>query len=326
MKLIIDEQQALKTRDKESIEDITLSELVNLYLYIYKAKNKSTTLIRVNRIINNYLLACINPNKLIKDISSVDFDKFRNLLIANDVANPNSYISYVKDLFKLAYEYFKYYCYPAFKILPIKKQFNHLENRLKAKDIYTIEDVRKIYRVCNSSLERCLIMVLFFMGLRISEIRGLRWDSIQGNHLNISCQGTSRIQEGFKIIDPKSIFSVRSLPMPKFLIDELKNLHKINKNTIYIFQNKKDYPIGETTIRRLLVKLAKKVNIKYLHPHAWRHSCASYLLNSLNCSMTEIKEWLGHSSEEITSKIYVHLYKDKKEKIAIKMSTKKSIK
>ena len=81
MKLIIDEQQALKTRDKESIEDITLSELVNLYLYIYQTRYKRTSLLYVARIFYNYLLVAIDETRLISSLTSNDFDKFRDILI-----------------------------------------------------------------------------------------------------------------------------------------------------------------------------------------------------------------------------------------------------
>lgn len=332
MKLIINEQQALKTRDKETIEDITLSELVNLYLYIYKAKNKITSLFTVNRIFNNYLLKAINPSKLIKNLKSTDFDKVRKLIIDNKIANPADYISAIEHLFKITDSYFNYHVSNAYKILPIKKSFNHLEKMLQPKFIYKISDFKKIYKVCNSSFERCLILLLFFIGLRIGELRGLTWKAINKNNLNITSAVTSKVQQGCITIDPKSIFSVRSIPLPDFILKELNKLHNERPNTKYIFQTyyykKSENPIGETTIRRILDRLAKKAHIKYLNPHSWRHSCASYLINKIDCSVLEVKEWLGHSSEEITSRIYIHLYDENKKKVAkrLNQAKKKSIK
>jgi len=81
-----------------------------------------------------------------------------------------------------------------------------------------------------------------------------------------------------------------------------------------------NYPMSESSIRRNLQKQAKKQKMRYLHPHAWRHSCASFLVNKLDCDIYQVKERLGHSDIVITSKIYVQLFPERKDKITKKMN------
>lgn len=55
----------------------------------------------------------------------------------------------------------------------------------------------------------------------------------------------------------------------------------------------------------------KRNNLKKLHFHDLRHSCASLLLAN-GVSMKAIQEWLGHSTFNVTANFYSHLkYKSK---------------
>lgn len=240
-------------------------------------------------------------------------------MIEDQINDPTAYIHQIQMMFKLYEEYYSIHIDGAFKILPIKKDFNNLEKRLIPRYIYEKRDFDKLYKVCKTPKEKSLVLILFFLGLRIGELRALKWSAIVNDHILITQQATSKIQNGCQIIDPKSKYSVRKLPLPSILKEELEKLHFENKDTTFIFEGRKKSPIGEQTIRRILNRLAKKANLAYLKPHSFRHSCASYLINDLGCTIIEVKEWLGHSSTDTTSKIYIHLYKDKKEAISKKM-------
>ena len=71
-------------------------------------------------------------------------------------------------------------------------------------------------------------------------------------------------------------------------------------------------PLAPTTINRYKFSACKKMNIRPIKLHEFRHSHAS-LLQSSDISIQQIKERLGHSDIRITSEVYVHLTnKDKK--------------
>ena len=52
----------------------------------------------------------------------------------------------------------------------------------------------------------------------------------------------------------------------------------------------------------------------YIKIHEFRHSCATYLINK-NVDPKDIASWLGHSSVDITLRVYAHLLPVRKEKV-----------
>jgi len=59
-------------------------------------------------------------------------------------------------------------------------------------------------------------------------------------------------------------------------------------------------------LNRLCIKLAKKANIPPFGPHALRHLAATRLIQA-GVPLIKVSKILGHSSTQITEKIYVHL-------------------
>ena len=74
-------------------------------------------------------------------------------------------------------------------------------------------------------------------------------------------------------------------------------------------------PIGETTVNTYMKSCCQKAGIRKIHFHLFRHTEAS-LLNDNGLDPKTIAAWLGHSSEKITEKYYIHDSIDKKEQLA----------
>ena len=70
----------------------------------------------------------------------------------------------------------------------------------------------------------------------------------------------------------------------------------------------------KTTIRRNLTNYSEKAGLHYIKIHEFRHSCATYLINK-NVDPKDIASWLGHSSVDITLRVYAHLLPVRKEKV-----------
>ncbi len=63
-------------------------------------------------------------------------------------------------------------------------------------------------------------------------------------------------------------------------------------------------------MRHKKIEIAKFANIKRIRLHAFRHSCASLLINN-NANIAVISQFLGHSSIEEILYTYTHMFKDK---------------
>jgi integrase len=54
------------------------------------------------------------------------------------------------------------------------------------------------------------------------------------------------------------------------------------------------------------MRRCKQANLPYYNPHAWRHAFGMWLINS-GASMGFISLAMGHSSIQVTEKVYAHM-------------------
>ena len=101
----------------------------------------------------------------------------------------------------------------------------------------------------------------------------------------------------------KTASSNRRVLMPSSIIDKLRSL-----DSDILF------PTSETQIRRKLLEYIKRASVKPIRIHDFRHSHASFLINS-GCSIRLVSERLGHSSPSITMDYYWHLLPNEQEKV-----------
>jgi len=140
--------------------------------------------------------------------------------------------------------------------------------------------------------EKLLISMLYGLGLRISELSGLKLEDIKEEWVQIHGKGNK----------------VRELP----LLSELRiliNLYLKDKMPkTYLFE-KGNAPMNTAQLRYLLTKLFKEAGIK-VTPHQLRHSFATHLLNN-GARIADVSELLGHETMA-TTQVYTKLGSVKK--------------
>jgi len=136
-------------------------------------------------------------------------------------------------------------------------------------------------------LERLVLVMLYTLGLRISELSSLKLDDIQEEWVRVLGKGNKQ----------------RDIPLlqsTKLLIDEYL---EINSAKIFLFE-KNGEKLSENSLRYMVNKVFKRVSLK-VTPHQLRHSYATSLLNS-GAPIVDVSELLGHSSMA-TTQIYTKL-------------------
>ncbi len=135
--------------------------------------------------------------------------------------------------------------------------------------------------------ERLVVTLLYTLGLRISELAGLRLNAIEDEWVRV-------VGKGNKVRDIPLISS------SKALIDMyLEELHPRE----FLFE-KAGERLSENSLRYTVTKLFKKVGLK-VTPHQLRHSYATALLNN-HARISDVSELLGHTSMA-TTQIYTKL-------------------
>ena len=184
----------------------------------------------------------------------------------------------------------------------------------KEMDYYTYEEFQ--YFISNETDLKyiCLFETLYYCGLRNGEMRGLTWEDLD----LVKCQirinkqiPTAYSSKKWKYSIPKTKSSIRTLPIPNVLCEHLKEYrekmskYKNFEPKWFVFGNV--YPISAYNPNQRQAEICKKIKLKKIRIHDFRHSCASLLINK-GANVTIVAKYLGHTKVEETLNTYTHLF------------------
>ena len=149
-----------------------------------------------------------------------------------------------------------------------------------------IEHIKEALKIANLE-EFSAIMVIFSLGLRISEARNIKLEDIKGEWISIKGKGNK----------------TRMVPIHPKLKDILKKYIETYKPKKYLFE-KNGMQISDNQLRYIIQKPFKKIGL-HITPHQLRHSFATYMLEK-GARITDVSELLGHEFIS-TTQIYTKL-------------------
>jgi integrase len=143
-------------------------------------------------------------------------------------------------------------------------------------------------------------------GLRLSEAIALRWCDLElekSAHLWVR----RSIVRGV-VGAPKSRFGRRCIPIDQELARRLEARRDLASGEEDLaFPNDKGAPLNPSKIRyRVLVPAVKRAGLPRVGFHAFRHTCASTLVER-GLSPLRLQRWMGHHSAAYTLDVYGHL-------------------
>jgi integrase len=137
---------------------------------------------------------------------------------------------------------------------------------------------------------RDFVIILLHTGLRLGELRNLKWEHIDFKHKNLT------------VMESKS-HKFRVIPLNRILEDHLLKLKsKANNRQIFIFEGRPGEPFND--FYKAYIRELKRIMVKGTL-HMWRHTFASRLVQRGE-SLYVVQKLLGHASIK-TTEIYAHL-------------------
>lgn len=171
------------------------------------------------------------------------------------------------------------------------------------KVLLTPNEKKEIY----ASRNQCIILLLLYTGMRVSECSGLNLDDLDLNECTVRVFGKGKKE--------RMVFFMPSLL--KYLNEYIEKHRKIllNGNTLEaLFINSKGTRLTTRAIEEILNNRAKQAKTPFkVTPHMLRHTFATNLLNN-EVDLKIVQELLGHSSLQ-TTQIYTHVSKERLKKV-----------
>jgi integrase len=169
--------------------------------------------------------------------------------------------------------------------------------------------------------DRCVWALAFYAGLRLGELRALRWGDVDEKAGVLRVRVSWDAQEGE--IDPKSNAGVRDIPILNPLQPYLEAQRAAcpwsSDPAALVLGASRRGAFGATGLNKRSAKALAAAGLKYVTLHEARHSFASYLAAS-GIGIKDLTVILGHSSVTVSLDRYGHLFEAGKAQTAAQIN------
>lgn len=182
-------------------------------------------------------------------------------------------------------------------------------------DFFEQEECERLLAETEGSIVHAFISLGIGTGLRQGEMFALTWKDIDfENKLADINKAVVEVRGKVSVKRPKTTCSIRKVPLPQFVIDDLHEHRKILlkqgllENDL-VFPSKRGTIIIRTNFAAYYWNRALKTcNLKQRGAHSLRHTFATLSL-SKGVPLPAVSKILGHANPSFTLKIYAHAMK-----------------
>ena len=305
--------------DTDRHRKMTLQEVAQEWLAQQEGHIKESSYTRYTNLLANQIIPALGHCR-IAELNKAQFDSFFKAKLAEGKLNGKGGLSpkYVADMRVLLAQMMAYareqnYCTGSAKVPTVSVRSGPI-------DVLTPGEQKKLEAVMfGSSLPVCLGMMLsLYAGLRIGEVCALQWGDIDFTEGTLHVGKTvSRIRDfspdapaRTKLIVqvPKTQCSIRTIPLPDFLAEQLWERRKQPQS--YILTGTENCMDTRTCLKKYK-RVLKEAGVADHTWHILRHTFATRCVES-GFDMKSLSEIMGHASVTITMERYVHPSMDMK--------------
>lgn len=270
----------------------------------YQKKYSVNTIDRYNRTLDEFVLYLSSKN--IKDFNDVRYTTFRGyLLMLND---NNLSKNTINNRISCLRSFFKY----LFKEELIEQNPTELIENIKISkrnpDFLFLEEMQELLDGIDTNDDlgirnKAMLELMYASGLRCSEIVNLKLENVDINNCLLLIHGKGNKDRYVPFHDYAKKWLVR------YLEDVRINLVDNQEPSTYVFLNAHGRMLTNRGVQDIVKRIGKLYDpTKKIHPHTFRHSFATHLLNA-GADIRTVQELLGHENLS-TTQIYTHISKE----------------
>ena len=163
----------------------------------------------------------------------------------------------------------------------------------KLPQVLSVEEVQKMFNVCENLKHKVILALLYSCGLRVSELINLRWRNIDRSRMIINIIGGKGNKD-------------RQVMLTKSLIPLLEKYYKEYKTKDYILGGQFGEQYSSRSVLQVMKQLGSKAGInKRVWTHQMRHNSFTHLVEK-GVDINLISRLAGHQNVK-TTLIYTHI-------------------
>lgn len=298
--------------------DMSFEAFVELYEKDLRPRLKENTWNSKEHIIRTKLLPYFGKRKLC-EISNKDIIAWQNEMLAHRDEKGKPYsATYLKTLHNQLSAIFNHAVrYYELKRNPAAQVGNMGSEEHKEMLFWTTEEYKKFAEVMMEKPRSYYAFeMLYWCGIREGELLALTPVDFDFEKKTVRINKSYQRMHGEDVItSPKTKKSNRTIKMPDFLCEEMKDYF----SQLYGLKKKdRIFTITKSYLHHEMDRGAEKAGVKRIRIHDLRHSHVSLLID-MGFSVVAIGDRVGHESERITLD-YAHLFPSKQDEMARKLN------
>ena len=301
------EVYSIKQNQPASAIKLTVREAAEQWLSSTKLRVKESSYANYTNIVNKHIIPILG-GEFMQNLTTSRLNDFIHHKLNHGRLNGKGGLSAksVRDIMTV-YRSIEAYATKEYEIRGTHFTMPKIEK--KQTDILTSAERKRLesHLMHNQTKTNIAILLCLFTGLRVGELCGLKWEDIDFDNAVLFVKRTvQRVSKNGKsqiiIGTPKSKSSVRTVPIPDFVLNVLKKYRKLNDFYIITGTSKSTEP---RTMQNRFKSILKLCGIRNVNFHLLRHTYATVCIEK-GFDPKTFSELLGHADASITLNRYVH--------------------
>ncbi len=286
---------------------LTVRDAAEQWLSSAKLRVKESSYANYVNIVNKHILPILG-GEMMMNLTTSKLNDFINFKLVSGRINGKGGLSAksVRDIM-MVYRSIENYAAREFGIKETHFTMPKIEK--KQTDILTFAERKRLenYLIHNQNKTNIAVLLCLFTGLRVGELCGLKWEDIDFDNAVLYVKRTvQRVSKNGKsqviIGTPKSKTSVRTVPIPAFVLDILNDYKSYGEFYIITGKSKSTEP---RTMQNRFKSILKLCSIRNVNFHLLRHTYATVCIEK-GFDPKTLSELLGHADAAITLNRYCH--------------------
>lgn len=297
---ILAEARRTIPRTAAAARGVTFADAANEWLrYVEHDRKRRATTMRDYRHVVDKALVPVFGALLLREMTSEMIDAYRSHLVAAGRLSGrtiNKYLLVLHAIFKRAQRHWGLAVNPA---AGIERQPVRRPSEFR---VLSPEEVHALARAAADQQDAALYTTAAFTGLRLGEVRALRWRDVDF---------------GLRVIHVRRAFTQKSEDVPKSgraravpltdqvgrALDGLSHRDRYTGDDDLVFPSPLGGYLDDSALRRRYYKALKAAGIEHLRFHDLRHTFGTLAVQEF--SLSDVKAYMGHA-DIATTMIYVH--------------------